>query len=184
MTARRIFPKTRYALRGAAILACIFFSMPFLEGYPFLFALKFGSIASSAAFVGFFALFHSVFISVSSDKIIFFQFFFAARDVQEIGNQIHENASVREIANRQKRRQKACIRRPAFRRKGGRRTNPQVRVKVALGKHRQKRRSPQDRAFFVSGKAHPISRQPISKAPPRRTRTSTRAACLCLSAHP
>lgn len=40
-----------------------------------MFALKFGSIASSAAFVGFFALFHSVFISVSADKIIFFQFF-------------------------------------------------------------------------------------------------------------
>lgn len=75
MTARRIFPKTRHSLRGAAILACIFFSMPFLEGYPFLFALKFGAIASSAAFVGFFALFHSVFISVSADKIIFFQFF-------------------------------------------------------------------------------------------------------------
>ena len=75
MTARRIFPKTRYAFRGAAILACIFFLMPFSAGCPFLFALKFGSIASSAAFVGFFALFHSVFISVSADKIIFFQFF-------------------------------------------------------------------------------------------------------------
>lgn len=75
MTARLIFPKTRYALRGAAILACIFFLIPFSAGYPFLFALKFGAIASSAAFVGFFALFHSIFISVSADKIVFFQFF-------------------------------------------------------------------------------------------------------------
>lgn len=75
MTPRRIFPKTRHALRGATILACIFLSMPFLEGYPFFFALKFGAIAFCSAFVGFLALFHSYFITVSADRITFFQFF-------------------------------------------------------------------------------------------------------------
>ena len=75
MTSRLIFPETRHALRGATILACMFFSMPFLEGYPFLFALKFGAIAFCSAFVGFLALFHSYFITVSADRITFFQFF-------------------------------------------------------------------------------------------------------------
>ena len=75
MTSRTIFPETRHALRGATILACMFFSMPFLEEYPFLFALKFGSIAFCSAFVGFLALFHSYFITVSADRITFFRFF-------------------------------------------------------------------------------------------------------------
>lgn len=75
MTSRLIFSETRHALRGATILTCIFFSMPFLEGYPFLFALKFGAIAFCSAFVGFLALFHSYFITVSADRITFFQFF-------------------------------------------------------------------------------------------------------------
>ena len=75
MTSRTIFPETRHALRGATILACMFFSMPFLEEYPFLFALKFGEIAFCSAFVGFLALFHSYFITVSADRITFFQFF-------------------------------------------------------------------------------------------------------------
>lgn len=75
MTARWIFPKTRYALRGATILACIFFLIPFSAGYPFLFALKFCAVAFGLAFAGFFALFHSYFIMVSPDSLIFFQCF-------------------------------------------------------------------------------------------------------------
>ncbi len=184
MTSRTIFPETRHALRGATILACIFLSMPFLEEYPFLFALKFGAIAFCSAFVGFLALFHSYFITVSADRITFFQFFLPLGIFKKSEIKSMKMLPFAKLQIVEKRRRKARIFRTAFRRKRNPRVNPRFRAKVAFGNYRQKRRSPQDRAFSVSGNPRPISKQPISKAPPRRTRTSAQAACLCLSARP